>query len=86
MKYIKSLILTIGLLCGAAVLAAPANINTADAQTLAAAIDGVGLKKANAIVAYRKANGPFESIQDLTKVKGIGNTTVKNNQDRISVK
>ncbi len=86
MKSVKSLVLFLGLLFSAAIFAAPANINTADAQALAVAIDGVGLKKAQAIVAYRKANGPFKSINDLINVKGIGEKTVANNQERISVK
>ncbi|MGD9152071.1 MAG: helix-hairpin-helix domain-containing protein [Gammaproteobacteria bacterium] len=47
------------------------NINKADADALAA-IKGLGAKKAEAIVAYREANGNFKSIDDLTNVKGIG--------------
>jgi competence protein ComEA len=59
-------------LAAALVNAAPVNINTADVQVLAENINGVGAKKAEAIVAYRKANGPFKSIEELTNVKGIG--------------
>ncbi|MEM7404884.1 MAG: helix-hairpin-helix domain-containing protein [Pseudomonadota bacterium] len=54
----------------------PVDINAADAATIAAAIDGVGLKRAAAIVAYREANGPFTSVQDLTMVRGVGEKTV----------
>lgn len=54
----------------------PVDINTADAVALAAAIDGVGLKRAAAIVAYREANGPFSSVRDLTMVRGVGEKTV----------
>ncbi len=60
--------------------AAPVNVNTADAQTLAKNINGVGPKKAQAIVAYRKSNGSFKSAKDLVKVKGIGQKTIDRNK------
>ena len=47
------------------------NINTADEAALVK-IKGIGQKKAEAIIAYRKANGNFKSIEDVGKVKGIG--------------
>ncbi|EEW07212.1 conserved hypothetical protein [Vibrio mimicus VM603] len=59
------------------------NVNTASAEELATLLKGIGLKKAQAIVDYREANGPFISIDDLTKVKGIGEATVRNNATRI---
>jgi competence protein ComEA len=62
------------------------NINTADAQTLAAALDGVGASRAQAIVAYRDAHGPFRSVDDLTQVKGIGERVLDANRNRITVK
>lgn len=56
------------------------NINTASAAEIAAAMKGVGLKTADAIVRYRKANGSFKTIKSLTKVKGVGDKTLlKNN-------
>ena len=61
------------------------NINTADAATLARVLNGVGLKKADAIVAHREANGRFDSAADLAKVKGIGEATVARNADKIAV-
>ena len=81
------------LLLGAAVVllmplyswAGPVNINTADAETLAAELEGVGLSKAQAIVQYRTANGPFQSAAELLEVKGIGARTVEMNQDNILV-
>ena len=60
--------------------AAPVNVNTADAATLAKNINGVGAKKAQAIVTYRKTNGPFKSIDDLLKVKGIGQKIIDKNK------
>lgn len=52
------------------------NINTADAETISAELKGIGLTKAEAIVAYRTKHGPFRSVDDLSLVKGIGEKTV----------
>jgi len=59
------------------------DINSADAKTLAQALDGVGLVKAEAIVAYRNAHGPFESIEDVAKVQGIGPRILEENRAAI---
>lgn len=61
------------------------NINTADAQTIASTLSGVGLKKAEAIVSYRETNGRFNAPADLTKVKGIGNAIVARNEGKIVI-
>ena len=58
----------------------PVNINRASAARIAAAMKGVGLKTASAIVAYRQANGPFKSIDELAEVKGIGMATLSKNE------
>ena len=63
--------------------ATPVNINKADAATIAKALDGVGMAKAQAIVKYRKAHGPFKSVAELTKVKGIGPATLAHNHGDI---
>jgi competence protein ComEA len=63
--------------------ATPVNINTADAETIAKSLDGVGLTKAKAIVAFREEHGPFKSADDLTQVKGIGQATLQKNHDAI---
>ena len=65
--------------------AGPVNINTADAETLSAELDGIGLSKAKAIVEYRQKYGPFKSPDDLSLVKGIGERTVELNRANIKV-
>lgn len=65
--------------------AGPVDINTADAETLSAELDGVGLSKAKAIVEYREKYGPFKSPEDLSLVKGIGERTVEMNRENIKV-
>lgn len=64
--------------------AAKLNINSASAAEIAAEMKGVNPKLADAIVPYRKANGPFKSLEDLDKVKGIGATTLENNKNIVS--
>jgi competence protein ComEA len=64
---------------------AQVDINSADAKTLAESLHGIGLVKAEAIVAYRKANGPFKDIDDLAKVKGIGKKTIDANRATIVI-
>lgn len=66
-------------------IAGQVNINTADAETLAAELNGVGLVKAQAIVEYRTKHGPFKSAGDLSLVKGIGERTVERNKTDIQV-
>lgn len=66
-------------------LAGPVNVNSADAESIAAELKGVGLAKAKAIVEYRKKHGPFRSAEDLTLVKGIGKRTLDLNKDDIKV-
>ncbi|GGY72800.1 hypothetical protein GCM10011613_17270 [Cellvibrio zantedeschiae] len=60
------------------------NINTADAQALTK-LKGVGAKKAEAIVAFRKANGAFKTVDQLADVKGIGAKTVEANRKNIRI-
>lgn len=78
----RTLVFLSALLAGTA-FAGPVNINTADAATLAKELTGVGDVTAAAIVAYREEHGPFQSADDLTKVKGVGAKTVEKNRDNI---
>jgi competence protein ComEA len=80
-------LLILCLMCWAPVAAwsEPVDINTADAKTLAAEMKGVGEKTAEAIVAYRTANGPFKTVEDLLKVKGIGDKLLEQNRANIRV-
>lgn len=61
------------------------DINSADAAAIAAALDGVGLTKAQEIVAYREMFGSFRSVDELAEVKGIGAATIEKNRQRIIV-
>ena len=67
------------------IAAATVNINTADANELASAIKGIGIKKAEAIVDYRNKVGSFSSVEDLTNVKGIGEKLLEKNAGTISL-
>ena len=93
MKNLSALLLSVFLLFAVAPFASadnmPAaatqieiNINQADAETLAQ-LKGVGDKKAEAIVAWRDANGPFTSAEQLLEVKGIGQAILAQNKQVI---
>lgn len=87
MKTLRNLALISALsLSGGVYAAPPVDINSASAPALAEAIKGVGLKRAEAIVAYREKNGPFATVIDLSNVQGIGEKTVQSARDNLTVK
>ena len=55
------------------------SINRASAEQLAQALNGVGLKKAQAIVSYREEYGPFKTLDELKQVPGMGSALVERN-------
>nr|WP_241559284.1 helix-hairpin-helix domain-containing protein [Lysinibacillus halotolerans] len=61
------------------------NINNADEATLTT-LPGIGPSKAQAIISYREENGPFESIDELKNVSGIGDKTFEKLMDLIDIK
>ncbi|MFC3115429.1 ComEA family DNA-binding protein [Cellvibrio fontiphilus] len=60
------------------------NINTADVAELTK-LKGIGIKKAEAIIAWREANGDFKSVDQLIEVKGIGEATLMQNRENIRI-
>lgn len=60
------------------------NINKADTKTLTT-LKGIGKDRAVKIVEYREKNGPFQKIEDLMKVKGIGKKIFEQNKNVLSV-
>ena len=84
-KIISAVSLFISLFCLSSLHAAPVDINSADAETLANSLIGIGASKAQAIVDYRTNNGKFNSVSDLSLVKGIGERTVLLNRDDLAL-
>lgn len=82
-KNMKKLLLLLLTLSVPNAFAKPVNINTADAKTISAALSGIGMKKAEAIVKYRTEKGLFKKAEDLTNIKGIGEKIVEKNRKDI---
>jgi competence protein ComEA len=59
------------------------NINTADAVTLQRELNGIGQAKAQAIIAYRDAHGPFQSVDEILEIKGIGSALLERNREKL---
>ncbi|MDT8320594.1 MAG: ComEA family DNA-binding protein [Xanthomonadales bacterium] len=84
MKFFLPL-LAASMLAVTAFAAEPVNVNTATAQQLAENLKGIGVSKAELIVAYREANGAFAHVDELVNVKGIGIKTLDQNRGLILV-
>lgn len=82
---IRLFTLTLFLMFSSLANAAVVNINTADAQTMAENIQGVGIKRAQAIINFREEHGPFKSVDELTQIKGIGLKLVEKNRANLRV-
>jgi len=83
-RLLRSLLLSFALCPLVAMALEPVNINTADAAALQQ-INGIGASKAKAIIEYRKANGSFATVDDLTKVPGIGEKSLAHLKPQITV-
>lgn len=77
-------VLAFALLLSPFAAVAAVDINTADAATLEQ-VKGIGPTRAAAIVKYRGENGPFKSVDELVKVPGIGEKSVEQLRDQLSV-
>jgi competence protein ComEA len=80
----KRLLLALFMLLASSFALAAVNINTATKEELDA-LPGIGPVKAQAIIDYRNANGPFKSPQDVMKVRGIKEGEFGKIRDQISV-
>lgn len=83
-RNMKLLLATLALLPVVA-WAGPVDINTADAATLARELKGIGPARAEAIVAWREAHGPFKAPEDLVLVQGIGERVLEENRALLTV-
>ena len=80
----KRLLAAIALLLAWSTAIAAININTATREQLES-LPGIGPVKAQAVIDYRNANGPFKSAEDIMKVKGIKEGEFGKIRDQISV-
>ncbi len=61
------------------------SINTATAEEFAKVMNGVGMKKAQAIISYREELGQFTDVEQLREVPGIGAALFERNKDRLKL-
>lgn len=60
------------------------NVNVADAQALTS-LPGIGPVLAERIVTYRESNGSFQSLEELTEVRGIGPSLLEQLEDQVAL-
>jgi competence protein ComEA len=80
---LTAVLLMVSLGFSSLVVAQRININTADAQSLADNLKGVGLIRAEAIILWRTEHGQFIDLVGLEDVKGIGPKTIAKNKQNI---
>ncbi len=80
----KNLVLGLAAFLLSAAAWAAVNVNTASKEELVA-LNGIGPAKAQAIIDHRTKNGPFKSVDDVRKVKGIGEKLFQQIKPEISV-
>jgi len=80
-------VLLIGLMVapGLVIAVDKVNINTADKAALSS-LPGIGPAIAGRIIEYREKNGPFKNVEEITKIKGIGEKTFQKIKDLITIK
>ncbi|MBE3570095.1 MAG: helix-hairpin-helix domain-containing protein [Bacillales bacterium] len=61
------------------------NINTATAEELQN-LPGIGKTRAQSIIEYRETNGPFQKVEDLKNISGIGDKTYDKLKDKVTLK
>lgn len=85
MKIVSILLATLLSLSSFSAFAEIVNLNKANAAAMSYYLKGVGEKKANSIVKYRKENGAFKKIEDVMNVKGIGEGIFKKIKSDLSL-
>ena len=75
----------VGILFSLLSWAGPVDLNTADAETIARELNGVGQARAQAIVDYRNEYGAFQSTDELLNVTGIGKFILEANEQNILI-
>ncbi len=83
--FLRSIVVLCFVLFAGNLIAAPVNINSASAETIAKSLNGVGPSKAAAIVQFRSDNGPFKTLEELKYVRGIGSAILLKIKDDVII-
>jgi len=81
---ILALMMVFTMFAGTAFADDKVNINTASSEQLQS-VKGIGEKTAAAIIAYRESHGAFKAVDDLVRVKGIGDKKLDHIDDALAV-
>jgi len=80
----KLLMVLIAFFAFSGMATAAINLNSASKAELET-VKGIGPQKAEAILDYRKKNGPFKKVDDLRNVSGFGDKSVENMRSELTV-